>query len=371
MTRLFASKTHAPTRATNLALYTNRNRSFRAIVIVALGAAIIASGCSGETADTAPPTVTTQPAVDVSCEDMTGLFPVDQVRNQEGRQCGQWLEQAVGRAIQGSTGSASVWSRQTPHGTALVVGAIHTLGEGWFGTSGTQIEEALEDPGQQIGVARLFLTLADGTGPDALATPLFRLYNPDIAAERNGNRMQDVLPREDFFVGVADSQKISVVGPMATPEPIVLEPIPLFDPAAATIAEQTWAEATAGALVLSLGYPNETGVLTASVGRVLDDAEAVAAIAMLAEVGDSEGGVPYEADVEMVIEGAAVAGMSGGPVVDLDGRLVGVLVRASDEHDGLQYVRAVRMSYVTTRLAEAFAALSNGEQAAIGNYLER
>ncbi len=35
--------------------------------------------------------------------------------------------------------------------------------------------------------------------------------------------------------------------------------------------------------------------------------------------------------------------MSGGPVVDLDGRLTGVLVRASDGKSVTSYIRAVSM----------------------------
>ena len=37
------------------------------------------------------------------------------------------------------------------------------------------------------------------------------------------------------------------------------------------------------------------------------------------------------------------AGMSGGPVVDRDGRLTGVLVRASDGQSVTSYIRAVSM----------------------------
>lgn len=62
--------------------------------------------------------------------------------------------------------------------------------------------------------------------------------------------------------------------------------------------------------------------------------------------------------------------MSGGPVVDRDGRLLGVLVRASDGLGVTQYVRAVRMSWVAHRLAIAFDSLSPTEQEAIGRYLE-
>ena len=50
---------------------------------------------------------------------------------------------------------------------------------------------------------------------------------------------------------------------------------------------------------------------------------------------------------------------------------VGILVRATDVHNGVQYVRAVRMSYVVFRLAVAFDELGLTEQRAIRGYLER
>ena len=62
--------------------------------------------------------------------------------------------------------------------------------------------------------------------------------------------------------------------------------------------------------------------------------------------------------------------MSGGAAVDRSGRLVGILVRATDVHNGVQYVRAVRMSYVVFRLAVAFDELGLTEQRAIRGYLE-
>jgi hypothetical protein len=123
-------------------------------------------------------------------------------------------------------------------------------------------------------------------------------------------------------------------------------------------------------MVLLLGVPNETGELSAAVGRVLTDAEARQVVEDLASVGDPEGGIAYDAEVEIVIEGAAAAGMSGGPVVDEDGRLVAVMVRASGELGGFQYVRAVKMTHIVAQLGAAFEELPAAQQEAIGGYLE-
>jgi hypothetical protein len=46
------------------------------------------------------------------------------------------------------------------------------------------------------------------------------------------------------------------------------------------------------------------------------------------------------------------------------------MVRASGEHDGAQYVRAVRMRHITSRLEAAVAALPSGTRPAIAGYLE-
>ena len=248
---------------------------------------------------------------------------------------------------------------------------MHTLGEGWFGPAGTAIEEALWDPANQVGVLRLHLMLPDGSGTDPLASPLFMLYNPPIAAEHNGNRMQDVLPGEDFYVAVTDSQKFDVSGPVPQPEPVVHGPVPLHDPSEATLSAPTFADAEAGELVLLLGFPNETRELTAAVGRVMTDTEASAAVVDLAGRGDPEGAIPYNAEVEVFIRGAALAGMSGGPVVDHQGRIVGIMVRASEEHDGVHYVRAVRLRYVMSQLDEALDSLPSERRSAITDYLER
>lgn len=358
-------------RVTNQATVTMRHMMW-VIAVLLVSVAACSSGDSG----TAPtPTSTIPPistsAVPDSCDRVTAVFPVAGLEDASPGDCGEWIDRSSGRAVLGSVGSASVWTRSTEHSTALIVGAVHTLGEGWFAPAGTAVEETVWDPAGQVGVLRLHLILPDGSGTDPLASPLFVLYNPAIAPERNGNRMQDVLPREDFYVGVTDSQRYDVSGPVPMPEPIVHGPVPLHDPSDATLTAPTLAEAEAGELVLLLGFPNETRELTAAVGRVMTDAEASAAVVGLAARGDAEGAIPYDSGVEMFIEGAALAGMSGGPVVDRQGRIVGVMVRASDEHNGAQYVRAVRLSYVTSQLDEAINALPSERRSAISGYLER
>ncbi len=343
---------------------------FRGLLAMVIASAVAIAACGGASTDTSAPTTASPPVLPDGCDQLTGSLAAAAVLKTIDHPCTAWVDMAMGRAVRGSTGSASLWTRRTPAATGLVVGAVHTLGEGWFGSVGTEISETIVDPGDQVGVPRLHLVLADGSGPDPLASPLFGFYNPAIAAERNGNRMQDVLPLEDFYIGVVDLQKIPVEGPVPVPEPIQRGQVPVYDPAGITVADSTWSTAAPGDLVLMLGYPNATGELTMSVGRVLDDDEAAAAVDHLAELGDVEGTVAFDPGVEMFIEGAAEAGMSGGPVVDAGGSLVGILVRATDEHDGVQYVRAVQMSYVAARLEAALLGLSEDERRSVDDFLE-
>jgi hypothetical protein len=71
----------------------------------------------------------------------------------------------------------------------------------------------------------------------------------------------------------------------------------------------------------------------------------------------------------MFIEGSAITGMSGGGAFDTDGRVVGILVRASTEHPTRQFVRAVRMSYVVARVRQAVEALEPDRRQAVETYL--
>ncbi len=308
-----------------------------------------------------------------ACDDITVLFSAEKVLADLDGDCFAWVDAVHGRAVRQSVGSASIWSRRAEAGSGLLTGAVHTLGVGWFGPEGTDIPERMSNPADKTGVPRLFLFHPDGSGPDELASPLFDMYNPAIPAEVNQDAFRDVLPRNDFFVAVVDSQKLDVGLLAPTPEPLVNETLPLYDPAGVTTTEPTHADPGEGDLVLLMGFASTgdlAGELAASVGRVLSDGEAQSVIEMLANAQDEEGDIPHEPEVEMIIEARAVTGMSGGAAFNRDGQQVGILIRASDVHDGTQYVRAVRMAYVVARLAAAFDDLSPEDQAVLQQYLE-
>jgi hypothetical protein len=266
-----------------------------------------------------------------------------------------------------------VWSLRTEAEPGVIVSAIHTLGVSYLDPPNGDVPELLVNPATQNGVPRIFLVQAQGGASDERASPLFHLYNPAIPDNENTNGFRGLLPVHDFYFGVIDDQKLSTSPVVGIGEPLRDRPPPIHDPLVRARTSPTFTTASAGDLVLLMGFPTGApfqGRQTAGVGTVLSDEEAVAALADLAAVGDEEGGIPYEPAVEMLIMGIAAGGMSGGGVYDQDSRLLGVIVRASDERNGVQYVRAVRMTYAVQELAAAYDALPPNEQAAVAPYLE-
>ena len=308
-----------------------------------------------------------------NCDSKTGLFSPFSVLEADDHPCRPWVESVYGRAARSSNASAAVWTTQTESGAGLLVSAVHTLGVGWYTPAGQDVPEVLQDPAATTGVPRIFLITSNGAAVDDRATPMFDLYNPAIPGEENANFFFDILPRHDFFVAVVDDQKIDVSPLVGMPELLRNEPPALFDPAGLAMGTPTYAAAEPGELVMMIGFPGSgtlAGQLAASVGRVLDDDEAEQAIVDLAAAGDVEGDIAYDAEVEMLVEGEALGGMSGSGVFDTAGRLVGVLVRASDPLEGTRYIRAVRMTFIASELEGAFADLPPIDQEAVAPYVE-
>ena len=307
------------------------------------------------------------------CQPVTPFFSVVEVISNQDHPCREWVYKLQGRVTKSSDQSASVWSLRTEAGTALVVSALHTLGEGWFGPGGSLIEERLRNPAEELGATRIFLVKENDRSVDSLASVLFNLYNAEVPSDQSGNNLRNILPRHDFFVGVIDSQQVVMEPLPGAPAPLRHEPPVIVDPSDLTTVAPTYADVDPGDVVVLMGYPRAddlAGMLAASIGRVLSDPEAEATIKELAALGDEEGGIAYDPEVEMIIEGHSLMGMSGGGVYDRAGKQVGILVRASNEYVGKQYVRAVRMTFVVARLMSAYEALSDTERAAVSPYLE-
>ncbi len=337
----------------------NGGRVAAAVAVVAI------AGCS----------LSAPPYVPADCADVTSLFAVRDVLVNRDHGCFVWVDETHGRVARSGAASAAIWTRRTEFGTAVMTSAVHTLGVGFLGPGGSEIAQTLRDPSLEHGVARVRLIDEDGIDSSVFVSPVFVLYNPAIPVGENGNGFADILPEHDFYLAVVDGQRLEDAPLLEVPGPLSNEGPRLYDPAMRADVEPTFAASSADALVLIMGYPadghgNSGTPLCASVGRVLSDAEAVSAVVALAAAGDEEGGIAYDAEVEMIIEGSAAGGMSGGGVFDRDGLLVGVIVRATEAASLPQYVRAVRMTYVVSRLGGAFDGLAPEVRDAVSRYLE-
>jgi hypothetical protein len=349
---------------------------FFALCIACLISCNSGSGSSADGSDDTIDDGADDDVSDATCDEALGLFSVQAVLENPEHDCNAWIGPQYGRVAKDSIGTAAIWSRSNDFGLGLLLGASHTLGEGWFGDG--DISAEIVDPSEQGGVARLQLTPIDGSMPVSDLSPLFDFFHPEIPSSESGGGLLDIRPRHDFYLAVVDSQ-IFESGPMApvvdpltfeplplpispVVDPLTFEPLPLFDPTGVTETDPIIAVPAAGDQLMIMGYPRDgeyADEMAGSVARVLSDGEALAAIDELASAGDEEGGIAYDAEAEMILRGEAVVGMSGSSAFDRNGNIVGVVVRASDPTnlDGVQYIRAVRAAFVASALAETFAAL--------------
>lgn len=323
--------------------------------------ALLVAGCG-----VASPSV----ALPDDCDGLTELFAVSDLMVRVDHPCYEWVAATHGRVARSSSGSAVIASDDTQFGTAVIVSAMHVLGAGWFGPTGVDIPADIQDAADQMGVGRIDLIDVSGFVAADTITPMFDYYNPMIPADENVAGLFDILPRSDFVFSIVDGQMLErgLVGP--APGPLTATSPALFDPQMLADDDPLIGGVCPGELVLMIGYP--AGFLNremaASVGRVLDDEQAAAAIEDLAAVGDEEGDIPYDAQVEMIIEGEAQPGMSGGGIFDRDGVLVGVLVRASEPINDTRYIRAVRLTYAARQVAESIDALPDDERSGIERF---
>lgn len=286
--------------------------------------------------------------------------------------CHAWVERFRGRVGRAGAGSFAVWTKRTPSGFALVTGAVHSLGSGALGEDGEAASQRLAPP-EQEGVLRLALPRGDGALDATERAVAFRFFNPAIPGAEYASPFGKLRPRHDFYVDVMDGQRYAaddLLEPL--PNPLTPGPVPLHDPAELASATPTFGSPAPGAIVAYAGFPRVgalAGAVAVGFGRVLSDDEARATLATLAKAGDEEGVLPYDAEAEMLLEGEGFVGMSGGGVFDREGRLAGVLVRASTAASTKRYVRAVRMSFVAGVIASARDELPVAARSAVDPYL--
>ena len=281
--------------------------------------------------------------------------------------CASWVDAVRGRVGRGVQGSFVVWSRRSPRGPALIASALHTVGLDWFGAGPEGLAERLAPP--RSGRVWLWPTPADGgeIDPGAMSA-LYDLYN--VASPADGRW----LPKDDVFVGVMDGiSDRSAPWESAVDDPPLPGPVPLYDPYEATLQEPTWAGAIAGSRVAVIGFPREarreTDTQQVSLGRVLYDDEAHRLIDDQA-TEDRLDNIPYDPDVEILVDATIATGMSGGGVFDQEGRWIATIVRSLTASGARPHARAVRASFLVSRLEAAYRALPPEQAAAVAEYLE-
>ncbi len=321
------------------------------------------SSVDGDTSDNEDST-TSEPPTEAPC-DFAELQEVATVLATADAACVAWIASAHGRVARTSNASAVVWSTATAATTGVVLGARHSLGMGW--SPGDDVAAELTDPNLVDGVIDVQLVDADGA-PQQPVAPRFSIHVPALPAAESGS-LSDIRPRHDFYVAAIDDQLFTEFKPFPVADALHHAPPTLFDPAGSATASPSYAGATPGAAVLVLGHPAGSTGMAGSVGTVLDDAQAQAALASLAGAGDPEGAVPYDAEAEMFVSAAAVLGMSGGGVFDVDGRLVGIAVRATLDRAPVRYVRAVRTTFIAEQIAAALDAAPANVAAAVAPHL--
>lgn len=345
----------------NKSKFTYRLSDYRRFAVTACVITQMVAGCDAMSPSAALP---------ADCDGLTDLFAVSELMARTDHPCYEWVAATHGRVARSSNGSAVVASDDTPFGAAVIVSALHVLGAGWFGSTGVDLPANIVDAADQTGVGRIELIDAAGFVAADTIAPMFDYYNPMIPAEENLAGLFDILPRNDFVFSIVDGQMLErgLVAP--APGPLTATSPALFDPQMLADDDPPIGGVCPAELVLIIGYPAGffNGEIAAGVGRVLDDDEAVEVIEELAAAGDVEGDIPYEPQVEMIIEGEAQPGMSGGGIFDRDGVLVGVLVRASDPIDDTRYIRAVRLTFAARQVAESIEALPDGERTRIERF---
>jgi hypothetical protein len=316
-----------------------------------------------------------------NCHKGTGLFDVEKLLKEPDNPCYDWINKTYGRVLKSGTTSGVIWTTFTENNTALMISAIHTLGVGWFQSEGLKIEEKFENPEQGAGFLRVFLSSLGGGWARSNFKPMFLFFNPFVSGKENSNGMQYILPENDFFIAVLDSQEYdyeqiinSISLNMEAPE--------IYDPGNFLSSETLLDSPKDGELVLLLGYPRigqNAGRISASIAKVKSDDEANSIISSLRNAGDLEGSIWYTPASEFIVEGnfpdliindLVIEGMSGSGVFNQEGRLLGIVVRVTEVDIGAQYARIVRLPYIIGKMKDALKKLIPEEKNIIINYLD-
>ena len=259
------------------------------------------------------------------------------------------------------SGSKVIWSKKNEYNLGLYVSANHVYGlDTW-----PNREESFIDISEINNGVFLGSQIPKRDGAIALGNELiadFGLYHPEIPLHATN---QSIHPAFDFYIGILDNQRIEDNGFAVYHSKVQMEQaLELYDPVKRTLDSQTWDTAESLDTILAIGYPQDklnfpNGAI--STGLVLSESEVLSTIAILKNLGDEEGNIPYNHNVEFMAKAKALPGMSGGGVFNSKGQLLGIMVRATNL-DTQPLIRVVRITYIKEKLTSFYHSLSPSNQ---------
>lgn len=256
-------------------------------------------------------------------------------------------------------GSKTIWSRKNDHGLGLYISANHVYGiDGWSSRRSDFFDVKTENVGIFEGSQ-----IPPVSGEFDMGNSLYADY-PLLHFEIATNATNSTInPSEDFYLGIVDNQRVEQKTFPQYPSAVnTLVPLEMYDPLNRTISMQTWDVPEVNSIAMLIGYPQDkvqypNGAVT--MGIILSETDAVRVIEELKLVGDPEGNIAYNNEVEFLVHARAIAGMSGGGVFNESGQLLGIMVRASTSGKAKGVVRVVRLEFIRSKVIEFYNTLSN------------
>lgn len=289
--------------------------------------------------------------------DKTNLIKLEDALNDTHTDFVNQINKIRGSVGTNGPGSKVIWSKKNNYKLGILVSANHVYG---INTWPSLNEEFIDIVAINNGIF-LGSKIPPTNGSIHLANELianFGLYHPLI---QSGSTNTTILPKDDFYLGIIDNQRIIDNGLGNYPTFVkTTTPLQMYDPNNRTQADKTWAVVEANQTVIAFGYPQDKASYpngAIATGRVYSNLEAENIIQSLKLKGDVEGEIPYNPEVEFLANVEAITGMSGGGVFNADGQLLGIMVRATKWNDK-PVLRVVRITYVKQKMNAFYNALS-------------
>ncbi len=261
---------------------------------------------------------------------------VSQVLTDPEHPCHERVRAAHGRMVRVGAGSSGTFSG-TFSGTIVSTAAARSAG--LLVTCGSCAGAAAAELGRSGG-----MIAPERAPPLAIrVAPPARLAGGAVPAGVPRHAAHLLFGGNGFVIAALSGAPLEPAA--AAPPAVDDREVALDDPRGLAASRAPFVDVQPGAAVLVLGFAvdAEGGELLASVGPVLDDAEA-----------RRRG---YDPRTELAIAARAAPGMLGGGVFEEGGRFVGVVAGAtSDPADGMHLVRAVRATAIAARLSAALRA---------------